>query len=133
MLLLLLTVYTAVSAQEDIKTHRVVFQMSTGDVEEQKGLIKNIRNLVKGWGNNFEARVVAHGPGISMLHSGMPLAEEVKSLISEKIVFAACENTMLQKGILREELIDGVLTVPVGIAEIVTLQEQGWVYIKANF
>lgn len=136
LLILLIIIFGASKAiaQELVKEkHKVVFQMSTANEEEQKGLIKNINNLLSGWGNNFQAEVVAHGPGISFLAKGSTVAKEVESLAAKGIVFMACESTMEQKHIKRSELLRGVSTVPMGIAEIVLKQEQGWSYIKSNF
>lgn len=120
---------------QDQKTakHRVVFQMSTADAEEQQGLIRNLSHLLDGWGTTFEAEVVAHGPGISFVTKGSVVASEVKTLAGKGIKFVACENTMKQKGIKVSDLLDGVSTVPMGLAEIVLKQEEGWSYIKGNF
>jgi len=136
LLILLIIIFGASKAiaQELVKEkHKVVFQMSTANEEEQKGLIKNINNLFKGWGNNFQAEVVAHGPGISFLTKGSTVAKEVETLAAKGIVFVACESTMAQKDIKNSDLLDGVSTVPMGIAEIIMKQEQGWAYIKSNF
>ncbi|MCW4468908.1 DsrE family protein [Flavobacterium sp. MFBS3-15] len=120
--------------QEQVKEkHRVVFQMTTANEDEQKGLIRNITHLVEGWGDTFEAEVVAHGPGISFVTTGSVVAKEIGSLAAKGIVFVACESTMEQKQIKPSELLRGVSTVPMGIAEIVLKQEQGWSYIKSNF
>lgn len=124
---------TAQAQTEKQKKHKVVFQMSTGDTEEQKGLIRNITHLLEGWGTSLEAEVVAHGPGISIVTNKSAVAEEVKGLAAKGILFVACENTMKQKGIKPKDLLEGVSTVPMGIAEIVMKQEQGWPYIKGNY
>ncbi len=41
---------TANAQAKRAETHRVVFQMSTADAQEQKGLIRNLTHLVEGWG-----------------------------------------------------------------------------------
>ena len=132
LIVLTLMAIQASCAQED-KVHKVVFQMSTQDREEQLGLIRNLNNLLAGWGNNLHAEVVAHGPGISMLRADSPLADQIRELTVKGVVFIACENTMKQKGIAKSQLIDSVRTVPMGLAHIIERQEQGWSYIKANF
>jgi intracellular sulfur oxidation DsrE/DsrF family protein len=135
-IILLIILAGAVKAigQEQVKEkHRVVFQMTTANEDEQKGLIRNITNMLQGWGDDFQAEVVAHGPGISFVTSGSVVAKEVEGLAAKGIVFVACESTMEQKHIKPSELLSGVSTVPMGIAEIVLKQEQGWSYIKSNF
>lgn len=114
--------------------HRIVFQMSTSDVAEQKGLINNLENLLEQWQGNVEMEVVAHGPGLTMVvEQQTSVSKQIQSLASRGVVFVACENTMSKKNVTKEELVKGVATVPMGIGEIVKKQEQGWTYIKANF
>ncbi|KAF2519140.1 hypothetical protein E0W68_05045 [Flavobacterium salilacus subsp. salilacus] len=135
-LIALIIVTTPVIATAQVKKeekHMVVFQMSSADTEEQKGLIRNLSHLLEGWGDSFEAEVVAHGPGISFVTNESVVANEVKGLAAKGIKFVACENTMKQKHIRHSDLLEGVTTVPMGLAEIVLKQEQRWSYIKGNF
>jgi intracellular sulfur oxidation DsrE/DsrF family protein len=46
------------------------------------------------------------------------------------VVVAACENTLEMKGIGRDRLAAGVVTVPSGIGELVRKQQQGWAYVR---
>lgn len=124
---------TANAQAKKAEKHRVVFQMSTADAQEQQGLIRNLTHLLEGWGDSFEAEVVAHGPGISFVTNQSVVAGEVKKLAGKGIKFVACENTMKQKDIKHADLLHGVGTVPMGLAEIVLKQEEGWAYIKGNF
>ena len=125
----------ALQAQpETTKKHRIIFQMSSGDIEAQNGLINNLESLKNGWGDDVEIEVVAHGPGISMVVEDMSAANSgVLKMIKRGVIFVACENTMAKKKISREQLLKGVGTVPMGIGEIVLKQEQGWTYIKGGF
>ena len=136
-LLLLITTFSAMThghAQTKTETHKVIFQMSTADAEEQKGLISNLESLKKGWGENVEIEVVAHGPGITFLMKDKSVnIEATTKLMKAGVVFVACENTMHKKNITKEQLLDGAGTVPMGIGEIIFKQEQGWSYIKGNF
>lgn len=114
--------------------HKVIFQMSTADNEEQLGLISNLESLKKGWGDKIQIEVVAHGPGITFLMKEKSVAAEgIQKMIKQGVVFVACENTMTKKNIQKEQLLDGIDTVPMGIGEIILKQEQGWSYIKGNF
>ena len=136
-ILLLITivgVMTPSNAQTKTELHKVVFQMSTGDAEEQKGLINNLESLKKGFGDKILIEVVAHGPGITFLMKDKSaVAEGIAKMIKEGVIFVACENTMRKKNITKEQLLENIGTVPMGIGEIILKQEQGWSYIKANF
>lgn len=136
-LMLLFTMLGALThshAQIKTENHQVVFQMSTADIEEQKGLISNLESLKKGWGDKIQIEVVAHGPGITFLIKEKSVsAEAIANMMKAGVIFVACENTMHKKNITKEQLLEGVGTVPMGIGEIIMKQEQGWSYIKGNF
>jgi uncharacterized protein len=120
-------------AQKHVK-HQIVMQLSTGDTLEWKGTINNLRNLKKGWGNDVEIEVVAHGPGIGFLMKNKTTQlGAIKMLKSQGVIFVACENTLREKKIEKSEIIPEAGFVPMGIAEIVLKQEAGWKYIKAGF
>lgn len=134
LLFTMLGAFTHSNAQTNTENHKVIFQMSSADTEEQLGLISNLESLKQGWGDKIQIEVVAHGPGISFLMNEKTVAAEgIQKMINEGVVFVACENTMRKKNIKEEQLLDGVKTVPMGIGEIILKQEQGWSYIKGNF
>lgn len=112
---------------------RVVVQISSGDPQLQNMVLNNVANLQAEMGpDNVQIEVVAYGPGLSMLTTGSKFKDRVKSL-SFDVRFSACENTIA--AITRQTgnkpvLIDGVTTVPSGVARIVELQQQGYAYVR---
>lgn len=134
MLLFTLVALNTNMSSQTPKIHKVIFQMSSADAEEQKGLINNLQSLKEGWGENVQIEVVAHGPGITFLMKEKSNASAgIAKMIKQGVVFVACENTMKKKSVTKDQLLEGVDTVPMGIGEIIMKQEQGWSYIKANF
>ncbi len=129
-----LILVNSVKAQEKQTTHRVVFQMSSADIEEQKGLLNNINNLINLWKDDVAIQVVIHGPGIALvLAEKTTFTSDLYRLIDAGVVFKVCENTLKQKRIDKKEVLDSMQYVPSGVAEIIVKQEQGWSYIKSNF
>ncbi|WP_430614963.1 DsrE family protein [Flavobacterium sp. JP2137] len=121
-------------AQQNKTTHRVVFQMSSGEAAEQKGLINNVNNLLSLWENDVVIHVVIHGPGIALVQTDKTAFKaEIHQLVDRGVVFQVCENTLKQKEIDKASIIERMEYIPSGIAEIVLRQEQGWSYIKSNF
>lgn len=123
---------TRVQAREDgSDALKVVVHVNfEGAARQAKGL-KNVENLLKeAPGSRVE--VVCHGLGIGLVekaHSGS--AEAVRSLIAKGVQFSACENTMRQKSIGKEDLLAGVGTVPSGTVEVVRRQQRdGFAYFK---
>lgn len=114
--------------------HQVVIQVSTDDAQVQRMALNNATNLQKKFGiDNVQIEIVAYGPGLSLLTAKSAYPQRVTSMVMQGIRFSACHNTM--EGIKRKtghlpDLLEGVKVVPSGTARIVTLQEQGYAYIR---
>lgn len=131
--LLIFMAFAAISNAQDAE-HKIVFQMTTDNPKEHKALMNNLRNLKKGWGDTVQMLVVVHSPGVALVDAKNSFTEEIQQFIKEdRVVFAVCENTLKQRNIDKASLMPNIEFVPMGVAEIVTKQEQGWSYIKANF
>lgn len=113
--------------------HRVVFQVTAAGEEHFEAVLGNVENLRKAFGSgNSEVEVVGHGKGLGMLlAANRALADRMKKLADDGVVFAACENTMKKKNVTKDQLLPFVTTVDSGVAEVVRRQEQGWAYIKS--
>ena len=116
------------------KSHKLVIQVSTDDARTQKIALNNAVNLQKLYGmDNVSIEVVAYGPGLGLLTTKSEQADRVKSLAMQNITFSACNNTMKKiekkKG-KKPALVDGVGVVDAGVARILTLQEQGYAYLR---
>lgn len=114
--------------------HKVVIQVSSGDPQVQRVALNNAANLLKAFGmDNVRVEIVAYGPGLSLLTRKSEFPERVPSMALQGIRFSACQNTM--EGIERRtgqlpDLLEGVQTVPSGVARIVELEEQGYAYVR---
>ena len=130
--LLLLPILThAALAQE--KRHRIVFAMTSPEEADWRLTIGNIRNLLSAYPpNTADVEVVTYGPGLNMVKKGSPVEADVASLQLAHVRFVACEHTMQAQHVTLAELLKGLETVPSGVVEVVTRQEQGWSYIKAG-
>lgn len=116
------------------KKHKVVFQMTTENIDEQNALITYINNLYQHWNDDVLIHVVAHGPGIGMLRTSKTMVKDgVKLALQKGVKFYACENTMRTRKIEKVDMVEGVDFVPSGLVAIIEKQEQGWPYIKCNF
>lgn len=113
------------------KTHRVVFGLTSGDETDWKLTLGNLHHLLEASSPDSQIEVVAYGPGLSFVKKGSSAEQEIIAL-EAKVHFVACENAMRMQHVTAADLIPGVGTVPAGIVEVVTRQEQGWSYIKAG-
>jgi intracellular sulfur oxidation DsrE/DsrF family protein len=114
--------------------HKVVIQVSSNDPLTQKIALNNAVNLQKHYGmDNISIEIVAFGPGLGLLTKKSKQATRVESLAIQDITFSACANTMrkiTKKRGKKPVLLEGVGTVPAGVARIIELQEQGYSYVR---
>jgi intracellular sulfur oxidation DsrE/DsrF family protein len=123
----------ATAQSVDKKKHKVVFQLTSSDTLVHKALIKQIRN-VQAAAPNTKIEVVCHNNGITFLQTAVSKQTAgVQELKKNGVDFVACENTMRERKIAREELAAECRTVPAGLVEIIDKQEKGWAYVKAGF
>ena len=114
------------------KKLKVVFQLTTSDTLSQKSLVKQLNNFLNA-APNAKLEVVCHNNGISFLQTAATKqASGIRELKAKGVDFVACENTMRERKIKREELLSECRTVPAGVVEVALKQDKGWAYIKAG-
>jgi intracellular sulfur oxidation DsrE/DsrF family protein len=134
LILTLLLLSASAVAQEvvDYDEHKIVIQLTSDDTLVHKGLVKQIQNVLIATPNS-KIEVVCHNNGIAFLQTAVTQqAVKIKGLKSKGVEFLACENTMRERKLKREELLPECGTVPSGVVEVVKKQEKGWAYIKAG-
>lgn len=115
------------------KQHRIVFQLTTDDTLAHKSLMKQLNNITA-VAPDTKIEVVCHGPGLNMLVTGKTTVQDkILQMKNKGVVFMACEFSMSERKITKENIIPEAGFVKAGIIEIVTKQEQGWSYIKSGF
>lgn len=130
LLALLFSVSTSF-AQE--KTHKVVFHLSTSDTLAYDALHIQLNNVLNHW-PTAQIEVVVHNNGIAFMQKSKSKHEaNIQALTTRGVVFAVCENTIKRKKIDKQDIIAPAKFVPVGLAEIIEKQEEGWAYIKSGF
>jgi intracellular sulfur oxidation DsrE/DsrF family protein len=129
-LLLSLSATSQVVTDEKLK---VVFQLTSNDTLVHKALVKQLNNLLSA-APNARVEVVCHNNGITFLQSAVTKQSAgIRELASKGIDFVACENTLRERKIKKEDLVDDIRTVPAGLVEIILKQKDDWAYIKAGF
>ena len=121
-------------AQKKPNKHKIVFQFTNAtDTLQQKAIVNQLKNLTTYW-PNAKYEVVIHSMGLPFVMTAKSKQlESIKALRAKGVRFLVCENTMKSQKVTKDQLISEVEYVPVGIAEIVEKQEQGWSYIKGGF
>ena len=133
LILFLAGAFTAHAQDKPPRQHRIVMQLVSGDTLVQKGLMRQLGNMLEA-SPTMKLEVVCHGPGMDLLMSDRStVADKVKRFSERGIVFLACENTIKEKKLDRSKVLPEAGYVQAGIIHIVERQEDGWSYIKAGF
>jgi intracellular sulfur oxidation DsrE/DsrF family protein len=109
----------------------VVVQVSDNDVAKWNLALGNVKNLQIALGEqSTDIEVVVYGPGIGMLTLDSPVSDKIAAALKSHVKIVACENTLRAAQLTKDDLLDGVGTVPSGVAEIVKRQQAGYAYVR---
>ena len=111
--------------------HRVVFQVSDADPAKWNLALNNARNVQADLGkDNVEIEIVAYGPGLPMLKSDSKVAARLAQALDSSIALLACENTMQNTKVGRDDMYYGIAYVQAGVTHLMKRQREGWAYIR---
>jgi len=118
---------------QQVKSHKIIFQLSSDDTLVHKSLVRQLHNLLNAAPGSM-IEVVCLGPGLNFLVTAKTVVQDkIRELKDRSVLFLACENTMRERNIPRDRIIPEAGFIPSGLIEIITKQEEGWVYIKGGF
>ena len=111
--------------------YRVVFDLTSRDTLEQKAVLRWIRE-VGASSPNAQMEVVMYGKGFELV---MPersayIADVKEAMKNPNVTFKVCAIALRNNSVDAGQLVPGVTTVPDGIYEIVSKQQDHWGYIK---
>ncbi len=111
--------------------HKVVFQVSDNDPAKWSLALNNARNVQQDLGkNNVEIEIVAYGPGLGMLKAESKVADRLAQALDNNVGLLACENTMTNTKVSRDEMYGGIAYVKAGVTHLMKRQQEGWAYIR---
>jgi hypothetical protein len=110
---------------------RVVFQVSDADPAKWNLALNNARNVLADLGKeNVEIEIVAYGPGLPMLKAESKVAGRLAQALDSGVALLACENTMQNTKVSRDEMYYGIKYVQAGVTHLMKRQREGWAYIR---
>ena len=105
--------------------------MSDNDPGKWNLALNNVRNVQQDLGEgNVEIEIVAYGPGLGMLKMDSTVGNRVSEALSTGVKVMACENTMTNQKLSREDMLSSIGYVKAGVVELMEKQKQGWSYIR---
>jgi intracellular sulfur oxidation DsrE/DsrF family protein len=120
----------------DDPKHKVVYQFNKADADYHNHVIFSVGAMLRQYNDDIRIAVTAIGPGIHILlkKPGRPVSqvirEKVSSLAEYGVQFHACGNTLTALKLAETDLLPFAKLVPVGAADLMELQEQGYAYIS---
>lgn len=110
---------------------KMVIQISDSNPATWNLALNNAKNIQKDLGaDNVDLEVVAFGPGIGMLKADSEVANRVTEAVDSGVHVMACQNTMRNQKLSKEDMNAKVGYVPSGVVEIMQRQQQGYAYLR---
>lgn len=114
-----------------VQRDRLIVQISDADPKRWNLALNNIKNVQTGVGaDKVDIELVAFGPGITLLKADSEAANRVLDAMAAGVKVVACENTLTNLKISRDDMISGIGYVPAGAVEIMRKQAEGWSYLR---
>jgi intracellular sulfur oxidation DsrE/DsrF family protein len=121
---------------EESSKHRIVYQLNKADPTYLQHVLFSAGELLRKYGVDIEIIIAAFGPGLHLIgrHPERPIPAELQqrasSLAAYGVAFHACGNTMKSLGWTEKDLFEFAKIVPIGVDDIMQLQEQGFTYMS---
>lgn len=117
--------------QAQRQPYRVVFDLTSRDTLEQKAVLRWLREVGTS-SPDAQMEVVMYGKGFELV---MPersayTADVKEAMKNRNVSFKVCAIALKNNNIDKSQLLPGVQTVPDGIYELVSKQQDHWGYIK---
>jgi intracellular sulfur oxidation DsrE/DsrF family protein len=127
-----------VAANGSVQEMKVLFHLNSGEPNHIKEVLDEAENLIQLYQSQGQAarvEIVANGKGLNLLLAGRsPYPERVVRMQRQysNLTFVACHNTMEKFNDLgiKTQLLPGATVIDSGVAQIIRLQQQGWLYIQ---
>ena len=121
---------------DDVAEQRIVYQCNKADPEYLQHVLFSVGELLRKYSDDVEIVVGVFGPGLHLIgkRPQRPVEHELQqragSLASYGVAFHACGNTMKALQWTDEDLLPFAKVVPIGVDDIMLLQEKGFAYIS---
>lgn len=110
---------------------RVVIQVSDADPAKWNLAVNNARNVQNDLGKDkVDVEIVAYGPGLGMLRMDSKVAGRLAEALDHNIGLLACENTMRNTKVGKDQMYGGIRYVDAGVVHLMKRQREGWAYIR---
>jgi len=128
---LALTSLATVAAEAPATKERLVMQVSDADAGKWNLALNNAKNVQQDYGaDKIEIEIVTYGPGVNMLKLDSIVANRIDEAKQAGITIVACQNTMKNMKLTKEDMLPNTSYVPSGAVEIIKKQREGYAYLR---
>ena len=121
----------AQTAQKAALKNKLIIQVSDADPKKWGLALNNAKNVQQDLGRDqVEIEIVAYGPGLGMLKMESEVGMRVSEAIGDGVKLVACENTMTNQKLTKDDMLPKIGYVKAGVVEIMQKQQQGYAYIR---
>lgn len=122
---------SSAAGAQNAEHYKVVLQVSDADPAKWNLALNNARNIQQDLGKgNVDIEIVAYGPGLGMLKADSKVADRLAQALDASIGLMACENTMRNTKVTKEQMYSGISYVDAGVVHIMKRQREGWAYVR---
>lgn len=121
---------------EDQSAHRIIYQCNKAEPEYLQHVLFSAGELLRKYGDDVQIVIGTFGPGLHLLGQRpqrpvpVELQQKAASLEQYGVAFHACGNTMKSLNWTEKDLLPFAVVVPIGVDDIMLLQEQGYAYMS---
>ena len=115
------------------KPYNIVFDITTSDTATHQRVIRWSKGILEAH-PDAKIEIVFYGKALDMVVKGKSTVttDVLKLAADKKVTFAVCEHAMKVLNIEKNQLLDGMMTVPDALYELVIRQADGYGYIKVT-
>ncbi len=117
--------------QAEMPANKLVIQVSDAEPAKWNLALNNAKNVQTDLGaKNVAIEIVAYGPGIGMLKAESTAGNRVREAMATGIKVVACENTMTNQKLTKNDMLPGIDYEASGVVELMKRQQQGYAYVR---
>ena len=114
------------------KHYRAIYQLDSNDPKVIEKAIRNINNALndprlKG---KVQLELITFAGGTEVVLKGSKYEDALKGLVLSGVIVAQCNNSLKERKLTRDQVLDFVGIVPSGNGELIIREGDGWGIVK---
>ncbi len=118
-------------AEATLKSYKALYELNSSDTKTITSTLRNINNALEDprLKGKLEVELIAFGDGLAVYEKSNSFEKTLKDLQAKGVILAACQNTIRERHIDKNDLFPFLSFVPSGNGEIIIRQYEGWAVV----